>query len=557
MFKAKRFHIHIFFLAILAVSSSHASIRAQDSETSRDCSDGRTTNFQAFEAPDDQTLVIYLCHPDPALLQKLASPVYGVRALDIATHTIIDTVGTGPYSLSSWEYGNQVVLTRFNEHRTPAIEETLIFRWADPASQLIMLQSGDVDGITVVGSEFYNEISADSNLQLFQRPVTNVVYLGISNIVPPLMESNVRLAIANAIDKQQIVETFYSQNGQLANQFNPPDSFGYTPEVEGFAYDLDYAQELLDGAGWYDSDGDGIRECNGCANADEGSPLEITLSFQSGSSALFSDPDGVAAQIQANLQEIGIRIYLNEMEQGSFFAELEAGNLGLYLASHSPSYLDATSFLDPLFGEDSGAQFGAKFEEITGPLSAAAQSTDMNERYDLYVAANTAIRDLVPMVPIAHTGTALAAKIGISGIYPDAVGLENFALMEDLDDDDLIFLQAQEPYDLSCAYSNDMSAWSICSQIYETLVTMDEYGVVQPGLANTWEISEDGLMYTFSLEEGILFHDGSTLTSLKCICSFIDVESVFGYAALPESERGNPAGLRDFYSFTHTCRFPP
>jgi peptide/nickel transport system substrate-binding protein len=45
--------------------------------------------------------------------------------------------------------------------------------------------------------------------------------------------------------------------------------------------------------------------------------------------------------------------------------------------------------------------------------------------------------------------------------------------------------------------------------IFEGLTRIDETGSVQPGLAESWTISEDGLTYTFKLHEGVTFHDGS------------------------------------------------
>lgn len=50
---------------------------------------------------------------------------------------------------------------------------------------------------------------------------------------------------------------------------------------------------------------------------------------------------------------------------------------------------------------------------------------------------------------------------------------------------------------------------SINSSIFDTLVAQDEDGSYKPGLATEWEISEDGLTYTFTLREGVVFHDGS------------------------------------------------
>ncbi|OAM77651.1 ABC transporter substrate-binding protein [Devosia elaeis] len=49
----------------------------------------------------------------------------------------------------------------------------------------------------------------------------------------------------------------------------------------------------------------------------------------------------------------------------------------------------------------------------------------------------------------------------------------------------------------------------VYQNIFEGLTRIDQNGAVQPGLAESWEIAEDGLTYTFSLHEGITFHDGT------------------------------------------------
>ncbi|MDK3016749.1 ABC transporter substrate-binding protein [Pseudodonghicola flavimaris] len=49
----------------------------------------------------------------------------------------------------------------------------------------------------------------------------------------------------------------------------------------------------------------------------------------------------------------------------------------------------------------------------------------------------------------------------------------------------------------------------LAHNVYEALTTVDESGAVQPNLAKSWTISDDGLTYTFSLVEGAQFHDGT------------------------------------------------
>ena len=49
----------------------------------------------------------------------------------------------------------------------------------------------------------------------------------------------------------------------------------------------------------------------------------------------------------------------------------------------------------------------------------------------------------------------------------------------------------------------------VYSNVFEGLTRFASDGSVIPGLAQSWEISEDGLLYTFKLQDGVTFHDGA------------------------------------------------
>ena len=55
--------------------------------------------------------------------------------------------------------------------------------------------------------------------------------------------------------------------------------------------------------------------------------------------------------------------------------------------------------------------------------------------------------------------------------------------------------------------------------IYDTLFAQDADGVVQPQMIDTWSVSDDQLTYTFTLRDGLMFHDGAAVTSDDVIAS--------------------------------------
>lgn len=60
----------------------------------------------------------------------------------------------------------------------------------------------------------------------------------------------------------------------------------------------------------------------------------------------------------------------------------------------------------------------------------------------------------------------------------------------------------------------------LAQNVFESLTVVDETGAVHPQLATTWEISDDGLTYTFKLVEGATFHDGTSLDAEDVKFSF-------------------------------------
>lgn len=87
--------------------------------------------------------------------------------------------------------------------------------------------------------------------------------------------------------------------------------------------------------------------------------------------------------------------------------------------------------------------------------------------------------------------------------------------------------------------SEDQSSSSVIGQFVESLTTVDPAsGAVIPNLAKSWDISADGLTYTFHLREGISWSDGAPFTADDVVFTW---ESIFAKAPTPEQPTAEPS----------------
>jgi len=86
----------------------------------------------------------------------------------------------------------------------------------------------------------------------------------------------------------------------------------------------------------------------------------------------------------------------------------------------------------------------------------------------------------------------------------------------------LAFGTSADPIVLDGALVSDGESLRAIDQMFEGLVTLEPGGTeVVPGLATDWEVSDDGLSYTFNLEEGVTFHDGEEFNA-EAVCYNFD-----------------------------------
>ncbi len=84
----------------------------------------------------------------------------------------------------------------------------------------------------------------------------------------------------------------------------------------------------------------------------------------------------------------------------------------------------------------------------------------------------------------------------------------------------MTFALGNEPDGLDPSVTNNSFASPFLNNLFEGLVTYDASGSLAPGNAESWTISEDGTVYTFTLREGLKWSDGTDLTSADYLYTF-------------------------------------
>lgn len=78
----------------------------------------------------------------------------------------------------------------------------------------------------------------------------------------------------------------------------------------------------------------------------------------------------------------------------------------------------------------------------------------------------------------------------------------------------------QSPVGLDPHIATAFSTFVVIGQIYDGLVELNAELGIEPALAESWTVSDDGLTYTFTLREGVTFHNGRPLTGADVVYSF-------------------------------------
>ena len=223
----------------------------------------------SVETPDEKTVNIKLARP--ALRNQLLSNLVPVAIIpegsEVGTQasSIKPPIGTGPYKFVSFDsVQNLVEVEKFNNYfeGAPNIDKILIKALPDANALQAELTSQIVDlapGVVNLAPDTFQNLKQDANLKVEQFNGSNIQYIGFNTEQAPINNVKVRQAIAYAINREKIINDLLLGQATIANSILPEESWAFNAGTK-YDYNPTKAKQLLDEAGFKDTNGDGIRE---------------------------------------------------------------------------------------------------------------------------------------------------------------------------------------------------------------------------------------------------------------------------------------------------------
>lgn len=268
----------------------------------------------SMETPDDTTIVITLENPSSGFAPTLLAdvPIIPQHIWKDVTDpkTFAGSLGSGLYQIADYKPDQSYTLKANPDHFSgkPAVDELIIPIIKDPSTLFSALRAGEIDATTRgLAPELVKDFESDPAFKVQRGPGYASTMFQFNTERAPWDKKEVRQAVSLGINRQQLVDTVLLGFGTAANAgwYHPASTLAEgAPQAE---YDMAKAKSILDGLGYKDSDGDGVREA-------DGKPMEGVLIVPS------NNPIRVrtAELIAAGLKDLGINLKVTAMEQETY-----------------------------------------------------------------------------------------------------------------------------------------------------------------------------------------------------------------------------------------------
>ncbi len=294
-----------------------------------------TDYFASVEAPDDSTVVITLSEAIPNMesqlifLYVLPEHIWGSLEGVASEFENLAMIGSGPFKLVEYSQNEFIHFAATGEHPvySPNIAEAVFQTFENQDALVQALRTGQVDMITEMPNTAVTSLRNEANIAVVSGPpfypsVADIIFNltededcppddGICSGHPALRDRQVRLALAHATDKQKLIDVVLLGLGDPGLTLIP-NGLGpfYNDNLVDYEYNPELANQILDDAGYADTDGDGIRE------TPDGLPLSFRMNYPSDS----TNAPRESELLKEMWTEVGINVEIQALDPDALTA---------------------------------------------------------------------------------------------------------------------------------------------------------------------------------------------------------------------------------------------
>jgi len=381
--------------------------------------------YRGYEVLDSYTIAIRLQEPFAPLLNSLSRFYLSMASpLALAEHSDqryqFYQVGTGPFRFVDYIPGQFVKLTRNADYNWPPsfyqmpdspVQQVEFRFYNDEVARVEAIDQGDVDILDRVSPALAQAQSVNTEVQVIPTGLAGQpMQLLMNTANPPLDALAARQALLYGTNREEVVNTVFRGLSPAAwGPLTRPTPF-YNRQVVGlYPYSIITAIELLEEAGYEDTDDDGLIEA-------DGDPLRLTMLVPPG--LLHGE---VAAALQQQWRVMGIQLVTQVVPTtNSLNAAIEAGDYHLVLAYELG--LDPYLLNDYFLPGAPQNRINFESDELTNRLEIGRQSRDFTIRATAYLELQALIMEEALVLPILDNVQLNVVGAQLDNVTYDASG---------------------------------------------------------------------------------------------------------------------------------------
>lgn len=382
-------------------------------------------DISKIEVIDNYTIRFHYSKPYAPMLSKFGMGIIPKHvfedAKDIKAREYAERpVGTGPYKFSRWESGEYMLFDAnesYFEH-VPGIKRYVYRIIPDQAVQFLELITGGIDEMELNPYQYLHRSDSEefkNRINKYKYLAHSYTYVGYNLKDTLFKDKRVRQALSYAINKKEIIDAVLLGLGEeCTGPFLKGTRF-YDDSVKGYEYNPNKARQLLDQAGWRDSDGDGILDKDGQA-------FRIKLTTNQGNQVR----EDVITVIQREWREIGIETEVQVIAWSAFLEQFinKKNFQAVVLGWTTPVDPDPYAVWHTESINNSGLNFiSYSNKEVDELIDAGLRTFDLEKRGEIYRRIHRLISEDAPYTFLFFPYATPAVDKRFKGIESSPAGI--------------------------------------------------------------------------------------------------------------------------------------